>query len=137
MSGRKRKNPEPPLNVDEGFYDNIEIVGRYQVCGGRYVGVRLVGDKGAPRLEHVMVMERHLGRRMTKDEDVHHRNGNRWDNRLANLEVWARGKQPRGQRIPDLLDAALETLLSYPEEAARRPSWKEVQETLAKHQQKM
>jgi hypothetical protein len=49
-----------------------------------YVEIRVGGKR---RLEHTHVMECHLGRPISKGEVVHHRNDDRQDNRLENLEL--------------------------------------------------
>lgn len=63
-------------------------------------------------LEHRYVMAKMLGRPLTTDESVHHRSGDRLDNRPGNLELWARW-QPAGQRVADKLRAALELVEKY------------------------
>lgn len=66
-------------------------------------------------------MEELLGRYLLPHENVHHRNGVRDDNRLANLELWAK-TQPAGQRVVDLLVWARELLATYePVEAVLAP----------------
>lgn len=68
------------------------------------------GEKRAA--EHRLVMARELGRAMYADESVHHRNGDRLDNRPSNLELWSRW-QPSGQRVDDKVAHALAVLARY------------------------
>lgn len=44
---------------------------------------------------HVMLMELHIGRALNSNECVHHKNGNKTDNRLENLELMAHGEHSR------------------------------------------
>ena len=68
-------------------------------CAGLALNPRLEADAFAARyrkvktpdgrhmLEHRWVMEQSIGRRLRREEQVHHRNHNRLDNRIENLEL--------------------------------------------------
>jgi hypothetical protein len=78
-----------------------------------YVYVRVDGKK---ILQHRLVVEQMIGRKLESWERVHHKNGDRTDNRPENLELWSiegrNKKDPAGQRAKDM---AREVLLALPQ----------------------
>lgn len=62
--------------------------------------------------EHRWVMQQAIGRPLYDDENVHHINGDRADNRIENLELWS-SAQPKGQRVQDKVQFAVMILSRY------------------------
>jgi hypothetical protein len=70
-----------------------------------YVQVRCTNHPNAVGgyvFEHRLIMEDYLGRYLLKNENIHHKNGVKDDNRIENLELWV-VTQPCGQRASDLV----------------------------------
>lgn len=76
--------------------------------GYRLINVR----RGKQVFEHRVVMSEMIGRPLLSHETVHHKNGVRDDNRETNLELWST-RNPKGQRVEDKLEHALEILATY------------------------
>lgn len=63
----------------------------------RYKTIRV--DEHTTRDEHRLVMEKAIGRRLTFNEVVHHKNGDGRDNALSNLEIVPRPIHSRDHMI--------------------------------------
>lgn len=61
---------------------------------------------------HRYVYEQHYGIKLTPNQNIHHINGDRLDNRIENLELWDT-TQPCGQRVEDKIKFYFELVEKY------------------------
>lgn len=69
--------------ISKGDYNYVKVANHPNSTKNGYV------------LEHRVVMENHLGRILNPNEVVHHKNHNKKDNRIENLEVLNNGEHSR------------------------------------------
>lgn len=114
---RKREKYRIENNIDLSLpVKSKKPNGQGHLCGQGYKFINKVNHPNAQKrgriYEHTYVMSQHLGRPLMQDENVHHKNGIRYDNKIENLELWTKG-QPGGQRVKDKIEWCLEFLSKY------------------------
>lgn len=83
-----------PTTMSVGYWG---IVKRYHIGGKMgYKKIR-IGDRLID--EHRLIMERHLGRELEVNEIVHHKDGDKSNNDLENLEVMSRSEHSRSHKL--------------------------------------
>lgn len=95
ITEQQRRARQRNIRIAQVAYGSRQEEGNPRWRGGSYVAadgyryVRIACEHGRThyRLEHRLIVEEALGRRLDRFEHVHHRNGIKTDNRLANLQV--------------------------------------------------
>lgn len=107
-SGRALQcTPDHEIMTPSGWQAARNLCGQQVLVNGKFIdddGYVRVWMPNHPRwpeqyaYEHVLVMEAHLGRSILWPEQVHHKNENRSDNRVENLEVLTSSEHHKAHR---------------------------------------
>ena len=115
LKRRENYRKKHGIALDDPFIKRRDGEGSIDNLGYKTITMRghpnQMDSKGRIR-EHVYVMSNYLGRPLFKGETVHHKNGDRLDNRIENLELWSKA-QPPGQRVEDRIKWYIEFLMQY------------------------
>ena len=111
----ENKRKKLGIPIDAPLLKNKNGFGGINGCGYKiyYKPDHFASNKISGKItEHKMIMCEFLGRNLYKEENIHHKNGDRLDNRLENLELWSK-HQPNGQRVKDKIKFYKEFLEKY------------------------
>lgn len=91
----------------------LKLIGKNITSSGyRKIRVEDGDNKVKWILEHRHIMEESLGRALDKNESIHHKDGDKLNNNLNNLEIWIK-PQPTGIRVSDALIWARKIIEKY------------------------
>lgn len=93
---------------DPNWIPELSLSWNRRITSSGYVEIAC---EGFYYYEHRLVWESRHGA-LLPGQNIHHRNGDRADNRIENLEVWDTS-QPAGQRAADKLAYAMEMIRRY------------------------
>lgn len=115
----------------------------YRWKGGRYLdkdGYVLIQKPDHPNhdyhgyvLEHRLIMEEYIGRFLRKDEDIHHINKNRQDNRIENLRLMTHGEHMILEHTVDMSERSCYYCggKTHIQKKNGRPQWSYIKNELA------
>lgn len=96
----KKLSLEHKQNIKKGMTKYWDKHRKERVQKNGYVTV-CIGNK--KYYKHRLVMEEYLGRKLERNEQVHHKNGNKLDNNIENLELQILGEHQKKHAIENKL----------------------------------